>query len=121
MPLYTLFTYVSQFNNRVHFEAFRNIFIYIGSTSRLPWNDDTLTGWLFGWLSSLWMALTYFFINCIFLSFFLSTRFTFGAVQRQFDVIMQQINETNAMKADFNRRAKEVMHQSIRLHNLVKR
>lgn len=45
----------------------------------------------------------------------------FGAIRRQFDVIINQINETSAKKSNFNQYATDVMHQTIGVHNLVKR
>lgn len=95
------------------------IFDFFWSFQSLPWDDETFIGWFYGLCVSFWMSGTYFFMNCIFLSFFLATSFNFDAFQQQFEAILSAINETNSQQSHFQRNAKQVLKRAIRFHILV--
>lgn len=127
MPLYAIQTYViyriwycwrfrQLFSNR-------NTAIFPSTRSlcfRLPWSDDAPIGWFYGLLCSFWMSGTYFFINCIFISFFLSIKYNFDAFPRHFDITLSVMNEDNAKEKDFNQMTRAAILHAIDFHNLVK-
>lgn len=87
----------------------------------LPWNDDTFIGWLYGLFCSFWMSGTYFFMNCIFLSCFLSIGFNFDAFPKHFDHLLSQINAKNSSDVDVNRESRVALFRAIEFHNSIKK
>lgn len=122
MLVYTLQTHVTlPIRGSKLFSVWKAKIVNIFIISSLPWNDEEFIGWFYGLLCSFWMSGTYFFMNCIFLSFFLSVGFNFDAFQRQFDVILSEISEQNSFERNFNQHAKEVMQHAVEFHCLVKK
>lgn len=90
-------------------------------SSSLPWNDDTFIGWLYGLLMSFLMSGTYFFMNSIFLSCFLSVGFNFDAFRKHYNHLLLQINAENSRNVDVNRQTRVALFRAIEFHNSIKK
>lgn len=87
----------------------------------LPWDDESFVGWFYGLLCSFWMSGTYFFMNCIFLSCFLSIGFNFDAFPKHFNHLLSQINAKKSQDVADHQQTRIALFWAIDFHNSIKK